>query len=83
MLQGIVLSFEHSDQLLLAASRPGALPSCLLLTPPSPPDGSQTHTFLEGHHTGITIPLKYSSSPSASSAEEEDDEDPWPRSALR
>lgn len=49
MLQGIILTQKSVDSIHDTAST----------SPHS--DGSHSHVFLDGHHTGITIPLKYSS----------------------
>jgi hypothetical protein len=76
MLQGIVLSFQHGEQITAASQMRSGQSLSLLAHPPltafpSAADGSRTHTFLEGHHTGISIPLKYSEPEDGSDQREE------------
>lgn len=62
MLQGIVLTYIQRERILSRAA--GVMRTGLFCLSASLndlfSDGSAMNVFLEGHHTGITIPIKYS-----------------------
>lgn len=61
MLQGIILSekaIENIENISITSLHPGNLIYFYFFSLIFNLDGSHTHVFLEGHHTGITIPLK-------------------------
>ncbi len=62
MLQGIVLSPKNTEKILQTSGEIMHSGADFPFRFHFAIDGSQTHVFLSGHHTGISIPLKYSSS---------------------